>query len=129
MANEIRTTAKLRYTIGSVDVRLESVGLNVTVTGPGNSPYPYVHQLQTVGTSIEDLDFGDGAADGFLLLINRDATNFVTLSVSLGLVNIGFAKVQPGEHVLFRTLGTIKAQADDANCIVEYLYVTGAAPV
>lgn len=117
MANELVLTATLAFAKGNVDVSLDPGSLQVTVSGT-----KYHQGVQEIGTSEEALSIGDVGTAGYVLLINRDATNFVELRPGSGLADL--VKVKAGEFALFRlALEGPYAIADTAACEVEYIVI------
>lgn len=111
MANEINATAGLNITKGGVT-------LNHTTTARHDmAGAEMIHRTQVVGTSAEQVTFGDiTGAPGILKITNQDATNYVELALDSGMTN-KFAKIRPGGVVLLQPASaTLYAQANTAAC-------------
>lgn len=119
MANELTVSASLSFTKGSITAALAKNGLQITITGTKK-----LENVQNIGTSEEALQLGDlGSAAGcWLLLINRDPTNYVNIRPATGVADM--CKVMPGEPALFRVAGAAPyAIANTAACNVEYVLI------
>lgn len=95
MANEITVSASLRLQLGVLDVSLTKSGLQVNISGS-----EYTKLVQNVGTSEEQLDFGDVATPGYCFLRNLDATNYVEIRPATGVADL--IRLNAGEIALFR---------------------------
>ena len=117
MANEITVTTKLSFTKGGTTTSLEVSNLKVDVSGSR-----FIHNRQEIGTSEEAIDVGDLASVGYMLLVNRDATNFVEVRAGTGVADT--IKLKPGESSLIRLVATAPfAIADTAAVELEYLLI------
>lgn len=117
MANELTITASLAFAKGSVSVSLAKSAAQFTVSGT-----KYYQGVQTVGTSEEALELGDISTGGYCLLINRDATNYVSVRSGTGAANL--IKVKAGEPALFRVEAAAPyVIANTASCEVEVLLI------
>lgn len=117
MSAEIKVTMALVVRKGGTLEGIDLGTFSVTMTG-GN----VIRNRQTVGTVAEALVLGDAGAGGWILLVNRDASNFVGLVANSG--GTYFIRMMPGEGALFRVDATASApfiKADTAACEVEYL--------
>ena len=77
--------------------------------------------IQVVGTTHETLDVGDVATNGWLIVQNLDATNFVELGRDVSAAFYGVVRVEPGEVAVLRlSQATIYAQADTASIRLWY---------
>lgn len=115
----ITLTTTLSVTLGSTSDSLSVSNLAVSVAGSR-----MIHNRQEIGTSEEALILGDVAAGGFLIIVNRDATNFVELRSGTSATD--FVRLKPGEPALFRLSPDATAPyaiADTAACEVEYILV------
>lgn len=83
----------------------------------------FTHKRQNVGTAEEPLALDDVAPGGFVIGVNRDATNYVEIRPGSGLADL--IKVGPGEPFLFRTAAdsTPYVIANTAECELEFLAV------
>src|SRR5690349_2534930 len=111
MANELTVEINLRHVKGSVD-QSQRVSKSVTVSGDN-----YIKNVQTIGTSAENISVVDVAAPGYVFVRNLDSTNFV----QFGPDNTNwFVKAKALEPACFRLNGTsFMAKADTASCKVE----------
>lgn len=116
MANEIRVTAGIAVTNGSlkVNVPAETVQVDQT-TARGGGP-----GTVDVGTSEETIGFGD-IVPGYVFVKNLDDTNYVEVGFSTGVYGMRF---EAGEIAVFPMNGvTIYAKANTANCSVQFISV------
>ncbi len=119
MANELTVSGSLSFTKGSITAALAKNGLQITITGTKK-----LENVQNIGTSEEALQLGDlgSAANCWLLLINRDATNYVSVRRATGEGN--FAKLLAGEFLLTRMEAAAPFLiANTAACNVEYCLI------
>ena len=116
MANELRLTSVMRFVKGDTDISLgEAVFVDVTGSR-------YTRQIQNVGTTEEALDLVDITSPGYILVVNRDRTNFVSLRRATGEGNL--IKIRPGKFALFELEATAPfAIANTAACNVEILLI------
>lgn len=117
MASEIKVTASLGFIKGGAGDGISVPDLAVTLSGT-----KFLHGRQSIGTAEEALILGEVAAGGWLILVNRDATNFVAVKAASGATPL--AKMKAGEPALFRLHPSATAPylaADTAACEVEYL--------
>lgn len=115
MANEITLTAGLSIIKNGASVSGAISGLRISQTG-NNS----IGNIQNVGTTTEQLSFGDVTTPGYLFVKNLDATNFVLVSLATPAISgTSFAKLLPGEAFVIPTRQTtVYAIADTAACDV-----------
>lgn len=80
----------------------------------------FLRATQRVGTAEEALNLGDLASADFIIMSNKDATNFVLVyNISGG---TPFAKLRPGGAMVLPMFGTgLYVKADTAECLIEYL--------
>lgn len=126
MAQELISKISLKYTKDQnvVEKALETFYLSVSGTGR------YGPTLWNVGTSEEDMSFGDVGTPGFLFLRNMDLTNYVTWGkkISGAMEAVGILQpnlsasiaVVPTILYLASTV-TIRAIAHTAACDVEVM--------
>lgn len=124
MANELTVHARMRLVKDGVDMALprEIAGASQSVTITGSE---YVHQVQIVGFAAhEALDLGDVGSVGWIIIHNRDATNFIQVGADVTGSFVPVVKLKAGERGCFRlqTANTY-LKADTGNCRVEYLLV------
>lgn len=117
MANEGTFSFSAEFSKGGETASFVHAGLQVTVSGT-----EYVRMNQLIGTSAEALDIGDITTPGYIMIRNRDTTNFV--EIRDGAAGADVVKLKAGETALFRlTTTTPFAIADTAACRVEYLLI------
>jgi len=124
MANELQPTAQLSYTNGLASMAVQSTA-SITVAGT-----KYCDVIQNIGTTREDIVFGDIGTPGFFMVQNIDATNFVELSSDGGTtfsikLAAGTTTVGGGMTLISNNGATWSARADTASCNVT---VRGVAP-
>lgn len=77
----------------------------------------YAQGIQTVSSSAEEtLNVGDVSNLGFIVIVNRDDTNYV----EVGLTAQYTIKLKPGQFCMFPPAGTIYVLANSADVDVEY---------
>ena len=120
MADEITASASLRYARSTHTAFYAVTGKQFDQTGTD-----YAEHTQTIGTTEEALDLGDVGTPGYILLVNLDPTNFVSVRAATGAANAirldangGFAlfKLGSGATAPF-------AIADTAACQIKYLLI------
>jgi hypothetical protein len=113
MSAELSLTITASYTKNSVTLAKSFSG-SVSVSGS----YAIMNQA-SIGTSDETLDLGDVGTPGYLILKNKDATNYVIIGPDG--TNYG-DRLKPGEFMVKRVNGAaIHIKANTAACDVEYL--------
>lgn len=120
MADEITVLARLSYSkSGSSDSLPDSPApISVTLTGTR-----CLKHRQSVATSEEALVLGETTAGGYCLIINRDATNFVSVRAATGATAL--IKIKAGEIALFRLSSAAPfVIADTAAVEIEYLLLS-----
>jgi hypothetical protein len=134
MSNEISLGFKLSVTKSSITI------VNATQTKTQNQQTTLAilhHTTQIVGTSAEALSTGDVslAAEHWVLLVNRDSTNYVdVIGYKDGANYVIVGRMRPGEPWMGRltpqTAGypCIKLQANTANCNVEVVVAEAGDP-
>lgn len=117
MANELTVTANLKFIKGESNVFFAKSGVSLDVAGTD-----YVKRTQTVGTSEEALGLGDLTTPGYILIFNRDSTNFISVRPGTGENNL--VKIRAGGIALFECEATAPfVIANAANVQVEYLLI------
>ncbi len=120
MANEITASGSLAYSKNGVADSLARIGLAITMSGDDA-----LHQSQLVGFAAEETLTlnSDASTNGWLLLINRDTTNFVKVRAATGAADL--VKIKAGEFALFRlnTGITPYVIADTAAVRLEVLHI------
>lgn len=82
----------------------------------------WLHNRQEIGTSEEALELGDISTGGYLIAINRDATNYLELRSGTGGTDL--VRINAGEIACFRVSSDATAPYAIANtsaCVLEYL--------
>lgn len=117
MSDEITINAFLSFTNGVRSDEFGETGLTFDMSGTD-----YVRKTQSVGTSEEALNIGEITTPGYILIRNRDATNFVSLRAATGGANC--VKIKAGEIALFRLASTAPfVIADTSSVEIEYLLI------
>lgn len=119
MANEITAKASITFTKSKATVTMDIGTLQIDVTGS-----QFIHNVQSVGTSEEAILLGDAGAGGMCFMINRDATNFVSIRQGTGASDL--IRLDPLEFAFFRLDDDATAPywiADTAACEVEYVLI------
>lgn len=117
MANELTLTASCKFLKGDSDVLFNKSGILLDVSGDD-----YVRLTQNVGTTQEALNLGDLTTPGYILVFNRDTTNFVSIRPGTGENDL--VKIPAGGIALFMIASSAPfIIADTAACIVEYLLI------
>lgn len=117
MSAEIQVSLSLVARKGGTLAGLDLGALSITWTG-NNS----LHNRQTVGTVEEALVLGDCGAGGFLIMVNRSASNYVKVRPSSGVADL--VRLRAGEGACFRLDAGATAPfviADTAACELEYV--------
>lgn len=118
MADELSITLTATFTKGSKTNTFTFPATTFDVTGDR-----YARLVQEVGTSEEALNLGDvGATGGYIIGVNRDATNFVEFRSGTGTTDV--IRANAGEPFCFRISPDSAAPyviADTLACEIEYL--------
>ena len=124
MASTLRTTTTantINTTTGGFVFTLPAPSFSdITLAGTG-----FKAGLQSVGTSEENLDYGDVSAAnaGWLYMRNIDTTNYVDWGMSDGGTMKAVARLKPGEPwqcIRIQPSAQVRLQANTAACLVEY---------
>ena len=119
MAGEFKLTIKGDYDKGSVDVDLPNTEFSIDVTST-----LIHHGVQNIGTSEEAIELAGVGAGGYVIAINRDATNYVEIRPGTGVADL--IQILPGEPAVFRLTPTATAPFGIANsgaCDVEFFVI------
>jgi len=118
MANEITLTVGLQLVNGSLRAQFPNVASQYTQTTSGMSD-----QVLSIGTSEENVAFGDVASPGVTVLHNLDATNYVTYGMSDGGTMKAIGQLKPGDKHTIRIApsATLRMLADTAACKVRVM--------
>lgn len=119
MASELTVTSALS---GSKAFSLKS--LQISAIQPTLTGSKFVQATQSIPTTAGGvvINLGPLSNVGWFLIVNRDATNFVSIYNAVS--GTKFAKLLPGECVMGRFDTGITAPAaiaDTAACLIEYL--------
>lgn len=121
MSNELTLNASLAYSDSEdSDVSLEIADLILSVVTK-----KFTRFKQNVGTSEEALVLGEVSSLGYIMIVNRDETNYVEIRVSTG--STKFIKLKAGEFAIFRFGSGVTAPyiiADTAACQVDVLLIS-----
>jgi hypothetical protein len=115
MPDELSTRLILSAVKNGSTIRIDTTDLT-TLTGN-----PTYHGVQSIATSSTALEIGAVVTDGTIFIANRDATNFVEVSVDTGFASDNvFAKLFPGQwmYVPVKTR-TLFVRANAAACLIE----------
>lgn len=121
MANEITLTATLAYD----DSELTDILLSAEDIVRSVSTKVYTKNKHNVGTTEEAMELGTVTSLGWCMIVNRDATNFVSVLAATAGTNI--IRVPPLSPALFHFGSGVTAPyliANTAACQVEYLIVS-----
>lgn len=115
----ITLNGSLQVSIGTAGGAISSVASPAAITQVGTNS---IGNVQNIGTTTEQIIYGDVTTIGYLMIQNLDATNFVSIGlatpVTTGPGN-AFAKLLPGEFLIIPTRQTtVYALADTAACDV-----------
>lgn len=118
MADELTLRASLSFEKGNTTLSLALGPTKFDVSGTNG-----IHHRQGIGTDEEAVVVGDVAAGGYVLLVNRDDTNFVELRPGSGAADL--VRLEPGDFALFRLAddATLYAVADTAAVELEVLAI------
>lgn len=119
MANEVKVTFQLNSSHGNYKQSITPGTMTFSLTTQGGA-----EGVQSIGTSEENLDYGDvAAADvGYLYMRNLDSTNYVTWGMSDAGTMKAVGKMKAGEFVFLRVVPSVNVRllANTAACKVEY---------
>lgn len=120
MSTPIAVNGNITYSNGAIGGASMSIQ-NILASIAGSQ---YVRGSQSIPTSATGIKLGGIGTAGWVMIVNRDVTNFIQLlTATAGTV---FAKLLPGEFALLRLDPTVTApaaKADTASCEVEYLLI------
>jgi len=117
MSAEIKVTMALVARKGGSNPGLDMGTFSVTWAGNN-----HLHNRQNVGITEEALVLGDCGTGGYLIMVNRDATNYVTVRAATGAT--GLVRLKAGEGACFRLDAAATAPFVIANtAAVEVEYV------
>ena len=116
MANEIRLTLNMDVNNGAFTFKgRHSFQVDQSAIGGGNPG------VVDIGTSEEDIDFGDITTEGYAVLKNLDDTNYVQYGPKSAGSMVAFGRLKAGEVAVVRLEPgvIIRAIANTAACKVE----------
>lgn len=118
MANQITLSLGLQLVNGSLRAQFPQVSSQYTQTTSGLSD-----QVLSIGTSEENVAFGDVATPGLTVLHNLDDTNHVTYGMSDGGTMKAIGKLMPGDKHMIRIAesATLRMLANTAACKVRIM--------
>lgn len=118
MADEIAVSVSLKMSRSDIEPALSKTGLTFDMTGT-----EYTELVQTIGITEEALDLGDVGTPGYIIAINLDTTNFVSIRPATGAANT--IRLDPNFGVALFKFGSGAtapfAIADTASCRVQFL--------
>lgn len=118
MADEITVSASLQVSNGNQLFRFSPAALSITQAAQGGPAPGY----WIVGTTEESNAFTELTTEGWLMMQNQDATNYVEWGFSTGVYG---GRMEAGEFALFRTNPglTLYLKANTAACkVVVYCF-------
>lgn len=116
MAGTISANVSISVQHGDLNdtLNMQATGLTQTTQGKAGG-------IQNVATSYEALDVGDVATNGWVLLKNLDATNYVEVGREVSSAFYGVVRIEAGEVALFRmSQATMFVQANTATIKLQY---------
>jgi len=117
MSLELTVSAMLDFKKGSVSEAMSKIGARLTVTGT-----KFVHNVQEIGLAEEAILKGDITTPGYIIVVNLDPTNYVSIRGATGAVDT--VRVRPGMVALFESAGANPfAIANVAAAKIEYLMI------
>lgn len=112
MSNATTLTAALAISGAGVSISGTVSGLSITQAGTNS-----IGNVQNIGTTTEQLTFGDVTTIGYLFVKNLDATNYVEFDLNTPVAGTAFSKLLPGEAFVIPTRQTtIYGKANTAAC-------------
>ena len=120
MANEFTLTVRGKYDNSGTYVTFpDSAAQQISITVAGTR---YLANRQSVGTTEEALELGDLSTGGYLIGVNRDATNYMEIRSGTGATDL--IRLNAGEVCCFRVSGDATAPYVIANtAAVEFEYL------
>ena len=118
MANEITVSVGVSVVNGNLRAQFPQVSLTRDQAASGLSD-----QVLSIGTSEEDVAFGDVATPGIVVLHNLDATNYVEYGMSDTGTMKKLGKLIAGDKAMFRMAAstTLRMKANTAACKVRVM--------
>ena len=118
MASEITLSLGLQLVNGSLRAQFPQVSSQYTQTTSGLSD-----QVLSIGTSEENVAFGDVATPGLTVLHNLDSTNYVDYGMSDGGTMKAVGRLKAGDKHIIRIGAsvTLRMQANTAACKVRVM--------
>ncbi|MDB4403275.1 hypothetical protein N9204_00405 [bacterium] len=120
MANEITVSAYLKVDDGTYSRATSTGNAQFDLT---TSDVVAAGEIQTIGTTYEEITVGDVTTPGWSFFKNLDATNYVEIGIEhSGTTFVAFAKLEPGEFFPVPLAGgSIYAKADTASVRIQKL--------
>lgn len=120
MANEAKVTFQLNATHGNYKPSIAPGTITISLNTQGGTS-----GIQVIGTSEENLDYGDVSAAnaGLLYMRNLDSTNYVDWGMSDGGTMKAVGRMEASEPAFFRVQPSaqVRLQANTASVKIEYL--------
>jgi len=117
MADELTITASLALVKNNISATKSVSAITVDVAGTG-----YQKGVQNIGTSEEAIAVGGVGTNGYIMITNLDATNYVKVRPATGVADL--IRIAPGDVCLFRCEAAAPfAIADTAACDIEVMLV------
>ena len=118
MADEITISAAVRLLRSNADIGLSQIARQFDQAGT-----KYCRHRQTIGVAEEALVKGEVATPGYIIAVNLDPTNFVSIRPGTGLANTVRLDANFGPAVFRFGSGATNpfAIADTAPCEIDYL--------
>lgn len=123
MAAEITASGSLELDNGTITDILSVSGLRFDFSGT-----KFTHHVQSIGTSEEAIDLGEITTLGWVMLVNRDNTNYVEVRSGAGASNDIIKLPAKGGFAVFHFGSDITAPfaiANTAACLVEIFHIAG----
>ena len=116
MSNELRIGITLNFSKSNAEIQ-KAFTDQITVTGDS-----YTAAVQSVGTSEEEItQHADVGTPGYVMVINRDSTNYVEIGSTTGVYDI---KLLAGEGAIWHhNSATIYAKANTGAVLCEYIII------
>ncbi len=118
MSDELTLKVSLSFSKGGTSVSLALGPTDFDVAGTNA-----IHHRQSIGITEEALLLGDVAVGGYLIAVNRDATNFIEIRGNTGIADL--IRLEPGDFCMFRVTDDAVpyAIADTGACELEYALI------
>lgn len=116
MANEITMQITFSVTNGNFVDTFDSTLRNVDQAMAGRGGY-----AQDIGTTEEVIDLGDVSTNGYCILTNLDAANYVEWGPESAGAMVTMGKLKSGEYAIFRMAPgvVLRAKANTSNVLLD----------